>query len=469
LTRGLLLVTEPVMADEKTSVALGSIVASAGLTVAKAIVGLATGSLAILSEAGHSLIDLAATVMTYFAVQISGKPADEEHHYGHGKIESVSALAETALLFVLSGVVIWAALQRLLGDQGHTVEPTRWAFLIIVGSIVVDFLRARVLYRVAKKTASEALEADALHFSSDMWSSIAVLIGLAAVAFGYPWADSAAALIVASFVCLAGWRLGIRTLNTLTDTAPAGVADRIMATVKRVKGVVSVEHVRVRTVGATLFVDLSVAVSRTLPLDRVAILRMEIVAAIGEIMPNAEINVAVSPLALDDETVLERVMVIARNMGLAVHHVTVQAVAGRLSVSLDLEVDGNLPLARAHDIASSLETAIRDELGPSVEVDTHIEPLQLLGVAGRDAPAARVAAIQAELSQVARKLGFVREVHDVRVRETKDGEIVNFHCRVDPGLTVRDVHDRVDELERGLRRRFPEILRVIGHAEPKRG
>ena len=457
------------MADDKEKAALGSIAASAGLTVAKAVVGLATGSLAILSEAGHSLIDLAATVMTYFAVRISGKPADDEHHYGHGKVESISALAETALLFVLSGVVIWAAVERLLSVDEHNVEATRWAFLVIAVSIVVDFLRARVLYRVAARTASEALEADALHFGADMWSSIAVLVGLACVAFGYRWADSAAALIVALFVCLAGWRLGTRTLNTLTDTAPAGAAERIIAAAKRIKGVVAIEGVRARTVGATLFVELSVAVSRTLPLDRVAILRMEIVSAIRKIMPGAEVNVAATPRALDDETVLERVMVIARNKALAVHHVTVQAISGRLSVSLDLEVDGSLPLAFAHDIASTLETAICEELGPEVEVDTHIEPLQLMGVSGRDAPAERIVAVQAELAALAAKLGFVREVHDVRVRETKDGEIVNFHCRVDPALTVRNVHDEVDELERGLRRRFPEIKRVISHAEPKAG
>ena len=455
------------MADNKEQVALGSIVASAGLTMAKTVVGLGTGSLAILSEAGHSLIDLAATIMTYFAVRVSGKPADAEHHYGHGKIESVSALAETALLFVLSGVVIWAAVGRLLSVSEHSVDATRWAFAVIGGSIVVDFVRARVLYRVAAKTASEALEADALHFSSDMWSSIAVLVGLAGVAFGYRWADSAAAIIVALFVCLAGWRLGSRTISTLTDTAPAGIADKVVAATKKIKGVVAVERVRARTVGATLFVDLSVAVSRTVPLDRVAILRMAIIAAIRKIMPGAEVNVAVTPRALDDETVLERVMVIARNKALAVHHVTVHAIASRLSVSLDLEVDGALSLAAAHDIASDLEAAIRDELGPEVEVETHIEPLQLIGVSGREAPAERVAVVQAELSKLSSKLKFVREVHDVRVRDTKEGEIVNFHCRVDPSLTVRDVHDKVDELERGLRRRFPEIKRVIGHAEPK--
>src|SRR5437763_8945821 len=189
------------MQDVKERVALGSVVTSAGLTFAKAVVGLLSGSLAILSEAAHSLIDLVATLMTYFAVRISGKPADAEHHYGHGKVESVSALAETALLFVLSGVVIWEALKRLAGSEAVDVEATRWAFVVIVASIVIDFFRARVLYKTAAETSSEALEADALHFGSDMWSSAAVLVGLGGVALGYPWADAVAALIVSAFVC----------------------------------------------------------------------------------------------------------------------------------------------------------------------------------------------------------------------------------------------------------------------------
>src|SRR3954462_10953480 len=156
------------MQDIKQRVALTSIAASGGLTLAKGIVGLATGSLAILSEAAHSLLDLAATVMTYFAVRVSGRPADEEHHYGHGKVESVTALAETALLFLLSALVIWEAAKRLLDGGGHAIEVTRWAFLVITASIMIDFFRARVLYRVASETTSEALEADALHFGSDM-------------------------------------------------------------------------------------------------------------------------------------------------------------------------------------------------------------------------------------------------------------------------------------------------------------
>jgi cation diffusion facilitator family transporter len=456
------------MQDAKQKVALSSIAASAGLTVAKGVVGFATGSLAILSEAAHSLLDLAATIMTYFAVRVSGKPADEEHHYGHGKVESVTALAETALLFVLSGIVIWEAAQRLIGGDIHAVEATVWAFGVIVLSIVVDFFRARVLYRVAGETSSEALEADALHFGSDMWSSAAVLVGLGVVAFGFPWADSAAAMIVAVFICVAGFRLGRRTIETLTDTAPMGAADQVTAIAARIPGVVAVERVRVRPAGDTLFVDIVAAVSRTLPLDRVAAIKAQVEQAVRAQFKKAEATVIVSPRALDDETVLERVMVIARSRALAVHHVTVHSIGEQLSVSLDLEVDGALALGRAHQVADGLEQAVRDELGQEVEVETHIEPLQTDGLAGQDAPAGRTAAFRDELARLAATPGVVRDIHDVRVRETADGEVVNFHGQVDPMLTVAQVHDRFDELERGLRLRFPSIKRVIGHAEPRR-
>ena len=259
--------------NDKEKAALGSIAASAALTAAKAIVGLLTGSLAILSEAGHSLIDLSATVLTYFAVRISGKPADAEHQYGHGKVESVTALAETALLFLLTGVVVWEAVQRLFGAQTHAVAATAAAFAVIIGSIIVDFFRARTLRRVARETFSEALDADALHFSSDMWSSVAVLIGLGGVALGYPLSDAIAALAVAVFICIAGWRLGRRTIDTLTDTAPAGVSEQVAAIAREMPGVVAVERVRARPAGAVLFVDLGVGVSRTLPLDRVAAIK----------------------------------------------------------------------------------------------------------------------------------------------------------------------------------------------------
>jgi len=454
--------------NDKEKAALGSIGASAALTVAKAVVGVLTGSLAILSEAGHSLLDLAATVLTYIAVRISGKPADAEHHYGHGKVESVAALAETALLFLLAAGVAYEAVQRLFGGRAYAVDAAAFAFAIIIVSIVVDFFRARTLERVAKKTSSQALEADALHFSSDMWSSIAVLIGLGGVALGYSWADAAAALVVAVFICIAGWRLGRRTIDALTDTAPAGVSERMAAIARRVPGVVAVERVRARPAGAVLFVELAVGVSRALPLDRVTAIKQRLTRDIRADIPEAEVTITTEPRALDDETIRERVMLIARNGGLAVHHIAVQALADRLSVSADLEVEGTLPLAAAHETATRLEEAIREELGPEVEVETHIEPLPAVLLAGRNAAAARVAEIGEALAALASGAAGLGDVHDVRVRETTDGEIVNFHCQAEPTLSVAAVHDLVDGIERGLRRRFPAIARVIGHAEPRR-
>jgi cation diffusion facilitator family transporter len=455
------------MQREKEQVALTSIAASAALTIAKAVVGLATGSLAILSEAGHSLIDLGATVITFGAVRISGKPADEEHQYGHGKFESVSALGQTALLIALSGVVIWHAVARLLGETAP-VDANVWAFGVIAVSIPVDFFRARALSRAAKQTSSHALEADALHFSSDLWASFAVLIGLAGVKLGFAWADSLAALVVAVLICIAGWRLGRRTIDTLTDMAPQGATEKIRSIAARVPGVVNVEKVRAREVGEKTFTDLTVAVSRTLPLDRVTAIKDAISRAIRRQMPEAEPTVTTDPVALDSESLLDRVMVIARNRALAVHHVTVHEIDSRLAISLDLEVDGKLSLAEAHAQADALEDAIAGELGPDVEVETHIEPLQPQDASGREAPPERVNAVSMVLSEIAAESRVIRDVHDVRVRETDEGEIVNFHCRVDPALTVQTVHEKVDAVEHALRERSPSIKRVIGHAEPMR-
>jgi divalent metal cation (Fe/Co/Zn/Cd) transporter len=272
---------------------------------------------------------------------------------------------------------------------------------------------------------------------------------------------------VAVFIVVAGWRLGRRTIETLTDTAPEGAGARISQIAQATGGVVAVERVRARSVGPTLFVDLIVAVSRTLPLDRVTEIKTALEHAIRAALPTAEVDVVTHPRALSDETVLERVMVIARNRALAVHHVTVHAIGGRLSISLDLEVDGNLVLGKAHEIADGLEAALRAELGTEVEIETHIEPLQTRGLPGRDAPDERVAAVREALTAIAANIAPVGQIHDVRVRETAEGEIVNFHCRVNAALTVSEVHEKVDDVERALRQKFPAIKRVIGHAEPR--
>jgi cation diffusion facilitator family transporter len=455
------------VASRKEKVAIVSIVASGSLAAAKFIVGVAIGSLALISDALHSLIDLGATLVTLVAIRIADQPPDEEHHYGHGKVESVAALAEAALLFLLAGGVAVEAVGRLQSG-GTLVAFSVIPFVVLGVEMAINGWRARALMKVAKETGSQALEADALHFASDFFGSIPVIIGLVLSAYGYAWGDPVAAIAVAALISILGIRMARRTVATLVDTAPKGAANKVTGIVARIPGVVGVDQVRARAVGQTTFVDLTVAVSRTLPLDRVRALKDTIVAALRSAMPGVEATVTTEPVPLDSETVLDRVMVIARNRGLAVHHVTVHSIRDKLAVSLDLEVDGRLSLVEAHDIADRLENAIEAELGADVEVETHIEPLEPEGTRGREAPPERVRAVEIALTEIAARSGVIRDVHDVRVREADDGEIVNFHCRVDPSLTVDAVHEKVDDVERALRRQSPGIKRVIGHAEPVR-
>jgi len=455
------------MSQEKRSVALLSLLASAVLTVAKFAVGLTTGSLGILSEAIHSLLDFGATAITYFAVRVSDRPPDRTHHFGHGKIESVAALAETGLLFLTSAWIVYEAVRRLLFHDSH-VEVTWIAIGVIAGSIVIDFNRSRALKRVARKHVSEALEADALHFSSDMLSSIVVLAGLGLTWLGYPEADAIAAIGVALFVCLAGWRLGRRTINTLMDAAPEGAADAIADIARDTDGVLSLDRLRVRPGGGTLFVDMDIHVGRTLPFDRVTAIKNALISEIRRAYPGADVSLTAHPVQLDDETVFDKVMLIARRRGLAVHHITVQHIGERLSVSFDIEVDGGMALGAAHELADSLEHAIAGELGTDVEVESHIEPLQIATLAGRDVPDERRDSYLEALTRLAAD-GMLTDIHNLRARETDHGVFVTFHCRVDPAIHVEDVHEAVDLLEHAFRETMPEVRRVIAHAEPLGG
>jgi divalent metal cation (Fe/Co/Zn/Cd) transporter len=236
--------------------------------------------------------------------------------------------------------------------------------------------------------------------------------------------------------------------------------------VERVGGVVAVDWVRARPMGGRAIGEVGVRVSRTLPLDRVTAIKAAIDAAIRRELPDAEFTVTANPVPLDDETILERVMLIAAHQRVPVHHVTVQEIEGRLSVSFDVEVDGRIPLSAAHTLASRLEAAIQDELGPAVEVESHIEPLEMNHLQGREADARTAAAVGLALAEAASGIDRLADVHGVRVRETPSGLVVNYHCRAAPDLDVATVHACVDELERRVRTLHPEILRVIGHAEP---
>src|ERR1700737_375525 len=433
----------PPLHNVKSRVAAISVFASAGMAAAKFIVGIAIGSLALISEALHSSVDVIATVVTWMVVRVSDLPADKEHHYGHGKLESVSALGVIALLYVLAGGILVESYTRL--REGGT-PPTISAipFVVLLVDIAVNFWRARALHRAAHATKSQALEADALHFASDVLGSIAVIVGLALSGLGYAWGDAAAAIGVAVMFALLGLRLARSTVETLLDRAPEGASAKAAAAIRSVPGVVDVERLRVRMVGSTHFVDATVKVPRTYPIDRVDEIKRRAQAAVAKALDEADLTFTAVPVARDNESVRERIMVIARNSGLAIHHVTVHDLGGKLTVSIDLEVDGDMALNAAHDIAHGLERNIRDEFGEDVEVDSHIEPLAPELPLGADAAPDRVEAIKTALSRFAAD-SAIHDIHSVRVRNTDAGEIVNFHCRAAPSTTGIRVHENATE------------------------
>ena len=453
------------MSDIKEQAAFNSIIASAVLAIAKFGAAFLTGSLGLLSDALHALLDVGATIMTYVAVKISAAPADDKHPYGHGKVESVAALVETGLLFVVAAYVAVEAVGRLRSGA-HDLTPSLIAYGVLAGSIVVDVVRSRSLLKIAAEHKSEALAADALHFSSDLVSSALVLLGLVAAHFGYPQGDALAAIGVSIFIAIAGYRLGRRTIDTLMDAVPAGLSEKIRGIAEGVSGVADVTSVRVRAVGAEIFAEIALGVARTLPLERVTVIKADVESAVRGEFSDARVTLTTTPMTLDDETILERVLHVAAVMRRPVHHVTIQHIADQLAVSLDLEVDGRLSVRDAHALASELEHAIETELGPGVEVETHIEPLDVQAMQGHDIDGVLATRITAALSRRAADVAAVHNVHEVRVRQTSAGLVVNYHCNVAPELSVSDMHSHVDAIERSVRRDIPEIIRVVGHAEP---
>ena len=449
----------------KQRAALASVLASALLSLAKLSAGLLSGSLALVSEGAHNVLDTGSSALTFFAVREADKPADEEHQFGHAKIEAVAALAQTGFLAALSIAVAIEAIERL-GGAPPKVDANAFALGVALVSIGVDLVRWRALERVARATKSEALGADALHYSSDLVSSLLVLIGLGATRFGFVRGDALAAIGVAAFIAIAGFRLGRRTIDALVDAAPKGLSDRLRRAIEAVPGVAAIDTIRLRPSGAQIIGDVGIFVARTLPLERVAAIKADVARRIDAEWPDTALTLTANPRALDDESLLERVQLTATRLRLAVHHITIQEVGGRKCVSLDMEVEGRMSLGEAHELATRLEMAIVDEVGPDIEVETHIEPMETSELHGRDADPALVDKIAQALSRSAGERGKLRDIHDVRVRHAAGGYFVNFHCSIDADTSVDATHEEVDALERAARAEFPAVARIVGHAEP---
>jgi len=461
--------------------ALGSIGSALVLVGLKVFLAVATGSLGILSEALHSGLDLIAAILTWFSVRVSDLPADSGHTYGHGKIESFSAFVETGLLLVTSVYIIAEAFVRLLYKQVH-LEPSLLVMLILGLAMGIDLIRSRALGRVAREYPSEALEADALHFSTDVWSTFVVILGMGAVWIGQrtgiPWlqnADPIAALVVAAIVIWIGSRLGKRTLEALLDAAPAGLQQQVATAVGNLDGVLSTERVRVRRAGNQHFVDVTISVPRSASFEQVHAISDAVEHRVAEIVP-ADVMVHMEPRAAAGEHLFDRIRVIAARRGLSVHELSAHHLDERLFIEMHLEVPEQLSLREAHRRASELEEEIRTLgdvsaplSGAAPIVNIHIEPLgtHIASVDGQRGEMTGLgSAIEVYINSLPREFHELVDCHEVHVRQVEHKILASCHCAMDGNLPITQIHDVTAALEDRVREKFPQVARVTIHPEP---
>lgn len=456
---------------EKRRVALNSMLAAATMTALKLITGILSGSLGVLSDAAHSGLDLAGATMTFFSVRVSDLPADENHTYGHGKIENLSTIGEVILMAVSSVWIIWEAITRIFV---HAVElhHSIWPVLVVVTSIGVDFWRSRRLRAVAIRTGSPALATDAFHFASDIWSSVAVLLGLCAswigVSFEISWlnyADPLAAIIVSILILRLTITLGHEAIGILMDRIPAETRRTIMDDVSQVPGVIAIEQARVRRAGPNYFADMTLALPRRYTFEHTDALVQAAKAAVHRTLPDADVVIHTVPRQARAESVFDRVRAVAARNNVSVHELSIQSIHGRLRVEQHVELDENLSLRAAHEFVSGLEAEI---LSAAPEIDsvlTHIESEPATIEQPREF-AEEDKKIEYALLKSAHLFPEIVDVHEITVGHTSDHVYVSCHCTLPDDLPMHRVHDIITALEDRFKVECPDVQRVTIHPEP---
>jgi cation diffusion facilitator family transporter len=458
----------------KRSAALFSVLAAFGVTLFKLATGLLTGSLGMLSEAAHSGIDLVGAVITLLSVQVSDRPADADHTYGHGKIESLSAGIETVLMLASCIWILIEAIRRIILREHLTLKFSVWPFVALLLSIAVDFTRSRRLQSIATQTRSEALAADAIHFRTDIWSSSAVLVGLAATYLGERWhiprlelADPIAAILVAAIILRVTWSLARRTIDALTDATPVETraqSREMMRDLAAIDGVISVDRVRTRRSGPSYFADVTLGMPRNLTFQRSEQITLAATAAVQRHLPGADVVVHSIPTASIAESIHDRIRAVAARSNLAIHDVAVQEYNHALHVEQHLEVDETMSLRSAHALVTQLESDIRREIPGISTILTHIESEP--ATIERPESLERDRQLEVRLRRAAQAFPEILDIHDVFVTRINDRIQVNCHCTLPDDLAMSKVHEVITALENAFKVEAPEVSRLLIHPEP---
>jgi cation diffusion facilitator family transporter len=458
---------------------LSSVLAALAITLLKLLTGVLSGSLGMLSEAAHSGIDLMAAGITLLAVRVSDRPADEDHNYGHGKLESLSAAFEAILMV---GSCVWIgreAIRRLVHHTHLDLRWSVWPFVVLLLSMAVDAVRSRSLHRVAQEHRSDALEADAVHFGTDIWSSAAVLVGLLAAFAGerlhlpsLEYADPVAALVVAVIILRVTWDLARRTVDSLLDATPpearAQIRRDLVRDLQAVHGVLTVERVRVRRSGSDTFVDLTLGLPRNLTFQRSEQITSAAGDAVRQRLPGADVVIHTVPTVSLGESVFDRIRAVAARSNLAIHDVSVQQYDGALHVEQHLEVPETMSLRQAHEIATQLESDMRSEIPGIATLLTHIEsePATIANSAQMEASQN----LENQLRATAGHFPEILDIHEISLTRGHGGAAssvqVNCHCTLPDDLSMEAVHEIITNFESEFRLDHPQVSRVFIHPEP---
>jgi cation diffusion facilitator family transporter len=440
--------------------ALVSVGAACLLVAIKLVAGIASSSLGLLAEAAHSGTDLAAALLTFFAVSVAVRPADRGHPWGHGKAQNLAALAEAGFLILVSVGIAVAAVLRLAGVVEFEVEPTWWTFAAIALVLVIDASRTMVSLRGARRYGSDALLANALHFGSDFAGTLAVLAGLVAAALGFPAGDSIAALFVSGLVVAAALRLGSRNVDALMDRSPEDDAQVARQAIAALEPPVELRRLRLRRAGGEHFADVVIGVAPGAAIGQGHAAADRVEHALHEALPGIDVVVHVEPRG-GEGAVRERVLAAALTVSHVreVHNLTVLDVGGSLDVSLHLKLPGDLPLDEAHDIAEQVEAAVRRDVPEVRTVQTHLEPIKETASGEEIAidTAAIEAAVREETGVGPRELRLVR---------TDDGIVVFLTLGLPSAGSLADAHGRASAIEERVRGAVPAIADVVVHTEP---
>jgi cation diffusion facilitator family transporter len=446
-----------------------SVIAALILTLMKIVVGFLTNSIGIISEALHSSLDLLAAGITLAAVRSASKDPDIEHQYGHGKIENFSALIETILLWITSVWIIYEALRRILGEE--YIEPTIWGIAVMLVSIFIDYERSRMLYRTAHKYNSQALEADALHFSTDMLSSVVVLLGLTLVSLGFPIGDPLSALGVSVVILFVSYNLAKRSFNFLVDRAPEGVKEIVIQTCANIPGVIDCSRVRARTSGPDLFVDAIVTVDETVTTSEAHSITEIIESGLAGLAPRVDVVVHVEPAKLNPSeytkmSLYEQLQVLARREPRikSLHNIRIFNFVNQIEIAADIELSIDLTLEEAHRISDQFEAEIK-MIDPRIEtVLLHLETTAVESEAAdiTSKSEALVSQVRAIVEKTTPKI----ECSKVTVRKEKTGLSLLIQCSIDGTISLSESHEISDAIEKSIIELIPDISHIFVHIEP---